>query len=458
MTNDEALDFLVSRIDYERAAVIPYGQREFQLDRMRRLLGLLGDPHLGLPAIHVAGTKGKGSTSTMIAAALRAAGRHVGLYTSPHLHRVEERWQVNGAACGEREFVDLIAALRPAVEAWRPRFRGEAEPPPTYFELTTALAFMHFARRRVDLAVLEVGLGGRLDSTNVCEPVLCVITSISLDHTQQLGETRAAIAHEKAGIIKPHVPVVSGVRNGEARAEIERVCRENDSRLIQLGVDFNVRYEPPRGAERAEVAGRADIQVARPEGGTEAWERCELGLLGAHQADNAAVAVAALVLLRDAGWEISSAAIRGGLRDARCPARIEVLRRRPAVVLDASHNVASVAALCRTLDESFDAARRTLIFSGTRDKDVRGMLDLLLPRFNRCVFTSYRHNPRAVPAEELLAMAEGMAHSVALEAAPAKDAWARAAESARPDDLICICGSFYLAAELRGRIERDAPS
>lgn len=454
MTHDEALHFLVSRIDYERTATIPYGQREFHLDRMRRLLKLLGDPHLGLRVIHVAGTKGKGSTSTMIAAALQAAGKSVGLYTSPHLERVEERWQVNGRPCDEREFIDLIAAVQPAVDGWP--CDAASGPPPTYFELTTAIAFLQFARRGVDAAVLEVGLGGRLDSTNICNPVLCIITSISLDHTQQLGETHAAIAREKAGIIKPRVSVVSGVRHPEAQAEIARVCRENGASLLHLGDDFDVRYEPARHAELADAHGRADIWVSLGGKVRVDIKECELGLLGAHQADNAAVAVAALLQLCARGWEIPESAIRSGLRDGRLPARIEVLRRRPTVVLDGSHNVASIAALCRTLDESFDAARRTLIFGGARDKDLRGMLEILLPRFERSIFTSSRHSPRAVPEHELLTIARDIQPGGLFETAPIDGVWDQASRGSRPDDLYCLCGSFYLAAELRGQVTRGA--
>lgn len=456
MTHAEALEFLNARIDYERAAVIPYGQREFHLDRMRRLLRALGDPHLDLPVIHVAGTKGKGSTSTMIAACLQAAGLKVGLYTSPHLRRVEERWQVDGQCCSEREFVELIAAVRPLVEAW-PREAGAAVgPPPTYFELTTALAFLLFAQRRVDAAVMEVGLGGRLDSTNVCRPALCVITSISLDHVRELGDTHASIAREKAGVIKPRVPVISGVRHAEAQAEVAIACQNKDAPLMHLGTDFDVRYEPPRHVEQADLPGRADVWLTRRDGRREEFSDCELGLLGAHQADNAASAVAALDELRARGWNVSTSAIRRGLRNAHCPARIEVLRRRPTVVLDGSHNVASVAALCRTLDESFSSPRRTLIFGCARDKDARGMLQLLLPRFERAVFTSSRHNSRAVPAVELLQLAQTIDAHGNQVISSADLAWAEASRVATPDDLYCVCGSFYLAADLRGQIAGSA--
>jgi dihydrofolate synthase / folylpolyglutamate synthase len=216
-----AVDFLFSRINYERAAHIPYAS-DFKLSRMRRLLAHLGDPHLSLKAIHIAGTKGKGSTAAMVASILQAAGKRTGLYTSPHLARVEERLTVDGNLCEASQFVDLVAEVQRAAA----RLQQDSGPAadsgddPTFFEVTTALAFLHFARQRVDAAVLEVGLGGRLDSTNVCLPQVCIITSISFDHMRQLGNTLAAIASEKAGIIKSGVPVVSGVTSGEARAVI----------------------------------------------------------------------------------------------------------------------------------------------------------------------------------------------------------------------------------------------
>ena len=249
---EAARRFLVERIDYERTQSMPCSEEAFKLDRMRELLRLLGNPYEGLPIVHVAGTKGKGSTSAMMAAVLSAAGFRTGLFTSPHLDRVEERMAIDGRPCSAEEFVELIEQVRPAVDVLD-RVAADHEPPehgPTYFEIVTAMALCHFARRQVDAAVLEVGLGGRLDSTNVCTPRVSIITSISFDHTKQLGETLAAIAAEKAGIIKPGVPVVSGVTDEEPREVIRRIARECGSRLVELGVDFDFDYQPPRHLER----------------------------------------------------------------------------------------------------------------------------------------------------------------------------------------------------------------
>ena len=277
---DAALRFLVGRIDYERTQSMPSSEEAMKLDRMRELLARLGNPHEAVPIVHVAGTKGKGSTSAMIAAVLSAAGYRIGLFTSPHLDRVEERIAIDGRPCSGDDLADLVERIRPAVEAMdqaaisplpsgdEPEVRATegsgvrgqgSESPnqhgPTYFEIVTAMAFDHFRRRGVNAAVLEVGLGGRLDSTNVCSPCVTIITNISFDHTKQLGDTLAAIAAEKAGIIKPGVPVISGVDTDEPRGVIRRIARQNGCRLVELGVDFHFDYHPPHHLERARIRG-----------------------------------------------------------------------------------------------------------------------------------------------------------------------------------------------------------
>ena len=248
---DAAVDWLMGRINYERAAVIPYQERQLKLDRMRQLLTRLGQPDAGMKIIHVAGTKGKGSTSAMIAAVLSAAGYRAGVFSSPHLARIEERFAVDGEACTAAEIVALVNRMQPVVRAMDDEAIDEGEPMggPTYFDLTTAMALLHFVERQVDAAILEVGLGGRLDSTNVCLPAVSVITSISFDHMKQLGNTLAAIAREKAGIIKPGVPVVCGVSEPEAQAVIAGVAREHGCRLIQIGRDFHYVYSVSPGSD-----------------------------------------------------------------------------------------------------------------------------------------------------------------------------------------------------------------
>jgi dihydrofolate synthase / folylpolyglutamate synthase len=514
---DAALRFLVGRIDYERTQSMPCSEEAMKLDRMRELLGRLGDPQEAVPVVHVAGTKGKGSTSAMIAAMLSAAGYRTGLFTSPHLDRVEERIAIDGQPCSADELVDLVGRVRPAVEAMDQatvsplplgegpgaraeqglgfRVQGSDSPNrqisdlqisdskspnqlgPTYFEIVTAMAFEHFRRRGVNAAVLEVGLGGRLDSTNVCSPAVTIITSISFDHTKQLGDTLAAIAAEKAGIIKPGVPVISGVDADEPRETICRVARQNGCRLIELGVDFCFDYHPPRHLEQAASPARFDFHYVKPRPVVaqssattgRGFTSVELSLLGRHQAANAAVALAAIEELRQSGWTIPEAAVRRGLAEVVWPARVEVVSRRPTVVLDAAHNVASIAALVEVLAESFSARRRLLIFATTQEKDHRGMLQQLLGRFDHVVFTRYSDNPRSVPPADLFEVAKGVsplptnlrsvpgegpgvrAAEMEIIATPS-EAWDAVRRMATPDDLICITGSFFLASEMRPQI------
>jgi len=463
-----ALRFLVGRIDYERMLAMPCSEETMKLGRMRELLHRLGNPQEGMPILHVAGTKGKGSTAAMLASLLSAAGYRTGLFSSPHLDHVEERMVINGLCCSDEELADLVELIRPEVETLdRGAARnGSAEHGPTYFEIITAMALCHFARCRVGAAVLEVGLGGRLDSTNVCTPRVSIITSISLDHTKQLGETLAAIAAEKAGIIKPGVPVVSGVTAEEPRAVIRRIAHEKGCRLVELGRDFDFDDHPPLHLERAPAPAHFDFryaprdteQLSRDSRGLTApglfhFKNVALGLLGRHQAANAAVALAAVEELRHTGWTIPEDSIRRGLADVVWPARVEIVARRPAVVLDAAHNAASVESLVEVLVESFSAKRRFLVFATTLDKDLRGMLRPLLDHFDHVIFTRYASNPRGVPPEQLQALAAELQAAASVEIASTPvDAWDVVARLAEPDDLICVTGSFFLAAELRRQI------
>ena len=451
---DAALRFLYDRIDYERMPDIPYHVRDFRLDRMRDLLNRAGNPQDAVNIVHVAGTKGKGSTARMIQAVLSAAGHRAGTFTSPHLYRIEERVAVDGQPCSSDELVELVDLLRPMI-AEMDQLASASHPSqagPTYFEITTAMALMHFARQGVKIAVLEVGLGGRLDSTNVCRPELSVITSISLDHTKQLGNTLESIAAEKAGIIKPGVPVVSGVTTPGPRQVIRKVCRERGSRLIQLGDDFDFQYHPPTGVDKSANLGAMDFEYRLP-GREHSYRAIPMALLGRHQAANAAVALAALAELQSGGTTVGREAIHAGLGELSWPARIEVVARRPAVVVDAAHNAASIGALVETLDDSFSARRRLLVFATTLEKDIPGMLDKMLGRFDEVVFTRYLNNPRAVQPEELAQMAESRTGRPYRVFARPTDAWEYVRGAAGPDDLICVAGSFFIAAEMRDEIQ-----
>ena len=449
---EAALDFLFQRIDYERAAAIPYGDGTFKLDRMRELLLRLENPQSKLPIVHVAGTKGKGSTSAMIAAVLSAAGYRTGLFSSPHLDRLEERMAINGQPCSAAELLELVEMLRPVVAELdlAGSRRQPAETGPTYFELTTAMALLHFVRSNVHAAVLEVGLGGRLDSTNVCLPAVSVITSISFDHMRQLGNTLAAIAREKAGIIKPGVPVVSGVVDDEPRKVIEEIARQRGSRLLQLGRDFHYQYEPPRDVGREPAQGMMSYRLSCHDR-QRSFESVSVGLLGRHQAANAATALTAARRVDATGMADSrSGPVPRGGRSPLAGA-VEVAGRRPAVVIDAAHNVASVEALAATLAESFSARERILVFATTRDKEVPAMLRCLLPHFDHVILTQYQNNPRGVPPEELAAIASQESAAVRVCSSPAA-AWEVVRTLAGEKDLVCITGSFFIAAEMRAQI------
>lgn len=454
MTYAEAMEFWLARINYEHKSP-RFG--DFKLERMQRLLHLLDEPQQRYRIIHVAGSKGKGSTSALLASILAQEGYRTGLFTSPHLVRVEERFRVDGVPISSGELTALLREIRAVAGA------AGLEPELTFFEIATAVGLVHFARRRVELAVLEVGLGGRYDSTNVCRPLVALITSISLDHTQILGTTLDSIAREKAGIIKEGRPTISGVRGAEARRVIQEVCRARHAPLVEIDSDFSFRYEPALVGPMSEQPG--SVQVTTQRG---VWPKLELGLVGAHQAANAALAILTIEELRRQGLRIGSAAVAAGLAEVRWPARLEIVGRQPLIVLDCAHNVASAAALAEALRVSFPLAaggRRLLIFAGSRDKDLAGMLAELAPLFvagetacpcgPQIYLTRFHTNPRCAPPEELMGFLPAPARDRATTCGSAAEALARARQDAGPDDLICVTGSVFLAGEARGLLCPD---
>jgi dihydrofolate synthase / folylpolyglutamate synthase len=444
----DRLDYLYGRLNFEWSGM-PRSSAQLRLGRMRRLLRRMGDPHLEYPIIHVAGTKGKGSTSAMIAAALTAAGVHTGLYCSPHLHRLEERFTIDGSPASEAELVALVDVVREAVEALETESDPLGQRGSTFFEITTAMGLLHFARRKVKAVVLEVGLGGRLDSTNVVHPAISVITSISFDHTRQLGNTLGLIAGEKAGILKRGRPGLIGVRGDEPLESIRLAARKRRSPLRELDSDFSYESIPPLPPLTQPTTGQVAVRTWRTN-----WETLEVPLLGAHQAHNAAVALAALDLLAEVepSLAVSRDDVVRGFAGLRWPARIEIVGQNPWIVVDGAHNPASAAALADTLRTSFPPTRRTLVFGTTRDKDLPGQLQVLLPLFDRVIATRYIENPRSVPpetiADRILALC-GRAVPITFDPAEAIEL---ARSLTAPDDLICITGSLFLAAESRAII------
>ena len=443
------LDKLYSRINYERQSRAT--SRSFKLEDMRELMRRLGNPHLQYPIIHVAGTKGKGSVSTLTGAILTESGKKTGVYTSPHLETIHQRMAIDGRLITDAELLETLDALEPAIKEMDADAESNDRRPLTFFEITTAAMFWFFAKQKVDIAVIEVGLGGRLDSTNVCQPDVCVITNISLDHTRQLGNTIDAIAREKAGIIKDRAPVVSGAINPDASAVIASVAGERESRLFVRDHDFRVESESgPDG--RFFTMGTTDS-------GNYLVDELALKAPGWHQRTNAGLAVAAIKLLsenRD-GFDFDIAALRRGLGQAQLVGRTEYVGSQPDVVIDMAHNVASIAALVDTVTKSPNwktAESRRLIMATSREKDAQGMLCLLARHFDEIIFTQYQNNPRGKPPTELLEIANrlrdqmNLATELSIEPTPA-DAWSRIETVASRDDIICITGSAFLVAELR---------
>lgn len=434
-TYDDAVAYLMGRINYERHPALA-DRQAFKLDRMRRLLARLGDPQERLPAVHIAGTKGKGSTAIMVASALTAAGYRTGLYTSPHLERFEERMQVDGEMPSPAEFLGIAVKVSEAVADLE---REDESLAATYFEAATAMAWEFFSARGADIVVLEVGLGGRLDATNVCRPAVVAITNVSRDHTALLGETPAEIAFEKAGIVKSGVPCVSGVVDRDAAAVVQTVCRERDAPLLEVKGSYEI-------AEPSDAGERRRLLLKNP---GELGARFTVPLSGQHQADNAAIALRLLAVLREQGWQIDAAMIEEGWKRLVWPARVEVVGRQPTIVLDAAHNWASAGVLASALRDDFRAKRTILLFAGSREKDVAGMLRRLAPFVDTAVFTAFHNNPRATLPAELQGLWRAITGRDAHVFEQSADGFAFCREIASEEDLICVTGSFFLAAEIR---------
>jgi len=424
MTSAECRDYL----DHLQHFGIKLG-----LENIAALCAALGNPQNRFLSIHVAGTNGKGSVSAMLAGIMRAHGLKTGLYTSPHLARVEERIRVNGTMITERRFRERLTALKAVID--REMAEGKLVYHPTYFEVVTALAFVEFAEREVDVAVLEVGMGGRFDATNVVRPLVSVITTISKDHEKHLGSTLGQIAFEKAGIVKPGVPVVCGVRGGVALRVIRGIARERKAPLVEV-------FGRGRTLESRQAGGGYRF-VYRGERGSYAFSP---GIAGRHQGANAATAIAAAEVLSRIWRPLGKAKILEAIRETRWEGRLETVRRRPLVLLDGAHNIEGVTALASHIKE---VIRRpvVLVFAAMEDKDLRAMTRILFPVASTVVLTRVPYKRSATP-EALLAAAPPFKGPVLLEPDTRK-AVEMALSFSGGRTPVVIAGSLFLIGEVK---------
>jgi dihydrofolate synthase/folylpolyglutamate synthase len=425
MTYRDALAYIYSYTNYERKGLPKYIMSNYDLARIESLLDRLGNPHRAFKSLLIAGTKGKGSTAAFSESMIRAAGYRTGLYVSPHLHTFRERIQIGGELISEADVVRWTDELRPHLEA----IQGL-----TAFEAITAMAFYAFAEAGVELAVLEVGLGGRLDATNVSHPLVAVITSISYDHTQLLGDTLSLIAREKAGIIRPGALVVSAPQVPEAMTMIEQVCEGRRAELVVVGEE-EYRWQPARASLRGQFFELASGRYWIP-------------LLGRHQLANATTAWAAMDGLEErANLSLPTATRREGLRATRWPGRFEILGEDPFVVVDSAHNGDSADKLRAALQEFFPGHRIILIFGASGDHPFNDALQELLPVAHRTILTRSRH-PRAAAPETLRQTATSLGYSC-FTSPDIPTALETVLKNASANDLICITGSIFTVADAR---------
>jgi dihydrofolate synthase/folylpolyglutamate synthase len=438
MTYDQAVKFLSGLTDYEKSPLPLSGAGNYDLRRMEELLQAMGNPHKGRRTVHVAGTKGKGSTSCMIATVLSAARYSTGLFTSPHLFSWQERIALNGRNISRKDFAGLAAAIKPCVLEINNRpLYGRL----TTFEVLTAMAFAYFSLKNADIQVLEVGMGGRLDSTNVANGDVCIITSISLDHTQILGDTIEKIAGEKAGIIKPGSIVISAPQTDEAAEVIAEKCRSLKARLVVAGRDLTwKRIEGDYSKQVFSVhSSQRDYQLTTP-------------LLGDHQLENAACAIAAVEALQSMGLKITYRGIVQGIANVTWPARLQILGTAPLLLIDGAHNVYSVKTVISSIKKYFKYKKALVIFGSSNDKDIGGMAGELAGFADHVILTASKHARASAPdylKQEFIKAGLGPAISANSGVALA-DALGRAGK----DDIILVTGSLFLAAEIKSESDK----
>ena len=406
---------------------------KFGLSNITHLLELLGNPHCSLKSVHIAGTNGKGSTSVTLASIIQEAGYRVGLYTSPHLINFNERIRINGKEIDEERVVQLTEKLRSKIQD--SRFNEELSKI-TFFEFTTAMALLYFAEEGVDIAVMETGMGGSLDATNVIKPLVSVITNVSIEHREFLGDTLEAIAHEKAGIIKDRAPVVTGLEQSSALLVIENICKEKQAPLYKLGADFSFHK---KGTDRFYYRGIK-----------ESLDDLMLNLRGSHQFYNASLAIAVMELLRERGFSIHKDAIYNGLRNVSWPGRLETVSKDPWIILDGAHNPAGAEVLAKAISEELKFDRLFLIMGIMADKEIGAIISPLAPLAHEVILSRPRYE-RASSAEGLLPVAmKHNSNSVAFE--DLREAIGYTRSKAGNSDLIIISGSLFTVGEARAII------
>jgi dihydrofolate synthase/folylpolyglutamate synthase len=436
-TYEQALDYLFTKTDYEKQQKLRYNVTTFDLERMLGLLRNLGNPHKKTRTVHIAGTKGKGSTATMLSRMMEASGYKVGLYTSPHVSTLHERIAVDAEMITRKEFLGLMNRIQPTLEKM-----GQKDNHPTFFEIMTAMAFMHFADKKVDIAVIETGLGGRLDSTNVITPEVCGITSISIDHQNLLGPTIEHIAREKAGIIKKGIPIVTVPQDPTAMKVLKKQATLVKAPMTITGkdVDFSYRFESSR-----EHGPHTRICVTTP---TSKFEHLRVPLPGEHQALNCGLALTMLDALKNQGFEINDEKAIAGLNNVHMTGRMEIVCRDPRVLVDAAHNAASIRALIAAIGQHVPYDSMIIIFGCNNDKDVRGMLTELQYGADKVIFTR-SNSPKAVWPQDLAEMYTEICGKMCQSALSLTEALRIAQSAISREDLITITGSFYLVGQVK---------
>ncbi len=439
-TYKQAEEFLLQTIDFEKLTQYKYDTSTFDLKRMEEMMLSIGNPHKKRMAVHITGTKGKGSTAIIIASVLKGLGLKTGLFTSPHLIYLGERMKVNDRMISQKMFVQLINMLKPYID------RITLKNPilmPTFFEIVTAIAFLYFERMKTDFSVLEVGMGGRLDSTNIILPEVSVITPVGYDHTDRLGHTLDRIAFEKAGIIKEGVPVISSIQEPDALAVITKTCKEKKSRLHLVGKD--VLIHDIKVTERNGIYGTAcEIKTWRNN-----YKNIFLPLVGRHQVENCATAIGSLEVLSETGViKVDNELIINSLAKIRCPARIEVISENPLIVLDTAHTVASMKILKESIKENFSFKKLVVVIGLSSDKDIEGVLKEIASIADDLIFTR-TGNPREAEPEEMAVMAKRFSQNKLMVIEDIDQALKEAKRIAKKDDLICITGSFFLAGKVK---------